>query len=371
MNRRLLIDLEALAANYATFTATSAIEPSALRNVSGRAAVGGVVKANGYGVGASAAVRTLLAEGCRSFFVATLDEALELKAELSGSAGAEADPAERPELFIFDGVDRQSAAEIAAERFIPVLNDETQVEAWRPYARSPAALHFDTGMHRLGLPPDTPVRQFNGLNITLVMTHLACADAPEHPTNARQSAAFADIVGRFRGVRTSIGNSAGWLSGIQGDLGRPGIGLYGGNPYADRPSPVRPVAALQGRILQIRTVLPGESVGYSASWTAAGETRIAAVGIGYADGLPRHLSNVGEMALAGGQRCPIVGRISMDTTVIDISAAAGVEVGDWVECFGVHIGVDEAAGRAGTLGYELLTRVGGRVPRVLAALRHA
>ena len=131
---------------------------------------------------------------------------------------------------------------------------------------------------------------------------------------------------------------------------------------------MRPVASLQGRVLQLRDLAAGESVGYGASWTADQETRVATVAIGYADGVPRHLSGVGEMALANGECCPIVGRVLMDSTVIDVSAAPGVAVGDWVECFGTHISVDEAAERAGTLGYELLTRVGARVPRVPGAL---
>ena len=368
MNRRLLVDLEALAANYRVFTAASTSNPSELRNLPGQSMVGGVIKANAYGVGASAALQKLLAEGCRSFFVATLDEALGVKAELDQFAADQPDTAEAPELYIFDGVDAHSAAETAGCGLIPVLNDESQLAAWRPHADSPAALHFDTGMHRLGLPTDTPIERFEHLNVSLVMTHLACADEPDHPMNARQTSTFARIVRQFPQRRTSIGNSAGWLSGIQGDLGRPGIGLYGGNPFSDRPSPVKPVASLQGRILQIRMVQPGETVGYSGSWTAAEQTRIAAVGVGYADGVPRHLSGVGDMALEDGTRCPIIGRVSMDTTVLDISAASDVQPGDWAECFGAHILVDEAAGQAGTLGYELLTRVGERVPRVAAAL---
>lgn len=368
MNRRLLVDLQALASNYRVFTSAAANTPSALRNLDGLAAVGGVIKANAYGIGVSEAVSQLLAEGCRTFFVATLEEALQVRDQLTEFSASLAGSADRPELFIFDGVDADSAAEVARIGLIPVLNDAAQLELWRPYRDSPAAIHLDTGMRRLGLPPETPAERFAGLNISLVMTHLACADEPEHPSNARQSAGFAEIVGRFPGVRTSIGNSAGWLSGIQGDLGRPGIGLYGGNPFSDRSSPVRPVCSLQGRVLQVRTVQPGESVGYSESWKASEKTRIAAVGIGYADGLPRHLSSKGQMALASGQRCPIVGRISMDTTVIDVTAAADVEVGDWAECFGVHIGVDEAAEQADTLGYELLTRVGARVPRVSGVL---
>jgi alanine racemase len=176
-------------------------------------------------------------------------------------------------------------------------------------------------------------------------------------------------VARFPGVRTSIGNSAGWLNGIQVDLARPGIGLYGGNPFSGRSNPLQPVAALQGRVLQIHTVRPGESVGYSASWVAEAETRVAAIGLGYADGLPRHLSGTGEMALEDGRRCSILGRVSMDTTMIDVSAAPEVSLGDWVECFGANLDVDEVADRAGTLGYELLTRVGSRVPRVPGPLR--
>ena len=365
MNRRLLVDLEALAANYRVFADASASGTSELRNLTGTPAVGGVVKANAYGTGAVAALQCLLAAGCRSFFVASVEEALALRAEL---AQFEQRQAEKTELFIFEGADSSSAADVAASGLIPVLNDETQLAAWQPYADAPAALHFDTGMNRLGLPPDTPADRFHGLNLALVMTHLACADEPDHPMNARQTSAFASIARRFPGLRTSIGNSAGWLNGIQGDLGRPGIGLYGGNPYSDRPSPVKPVVSLQGQVLQVRALQPGDSVGYGGSWTATEQTRVAAVGIGYADGVPRHLSGIGEMALSDGTRCPIVGRVSMDTTVLDVSAARNVKVGDWVECFGAHILVDEVAELAGTLDYELLTRVGVRVPRVPAAL---
>ena len=366
MNRRLLVDLEALAANYRLFAAapaadTTATHPSGLRHLSGPPAIGSVVKANAYGIGIEAAYERLATEGCRSFFVATLEEALELKAVAGGRA-------DEIEIFIFDGVNADTAAEIARSGLRPVLNHESQLAVWRNCGGAPAALHFDTGMHRLGLPEDLPPDAFTDLNATLVMTHLVCGDEPEHPMNAAQTAAFADIVARFPGIRTSIGNSAGWLSGIQGDLARLGIGLYGGNPFSAKPNPMQPVAALQGRVIQILNVPAGESVGYNASWIAEKATRAAAIGVGYADGLPRHLSNIGEMALHDGRRCPIIGRVSMDTTMIDVSDAPEVELGDWVECFGARIDVDEAAGKAGTLGYELFTRVGARVPRVLGAL---
>lgn len=353
MNRRLLVDLEALAANYRVFlAATRAPE---------RARVGAVVKANAYGIGATATVERLLALGCTSFFVATLDEALALRPLLDPPA----------ELFVFEGVYGDNAAQFAAAGVIPVLNDPEQLAAWQQHGELPAAIHFDTGMARLGFSPDTAPAVFTDVNVSLVMTHLACADTPEHPQNARQVSLFQKIAAGFPGVRTSIGNSAGWLSGppYQGDLGRPGIGLYGGNPFAGRPSPVCAVASLQGRIIQLRTVAVGEPVGYGGSWVAERETRVAAVGLGYADGLPRHLSSIGELALVtDGRRCRILGRVSMDTTVIDVSAAPEVRVGDWVEAYGRHIGVDEAAERAGTLAYELLTGVGARVPRVSGSL---
>jgi alanine racemase len=353
VNRRLLVDLEALAANYQVFQAAS--------RANDQARVGGVVKANAYGIGANAAVETLQRRGCSSFFVATLDEALSLKSRLAPEA----------ELFVFEGADARNAAEFAGNGVIPVLNDPEQLSAWQRHRDHPAAIHFDTGMARLGFAADTAPGLFAGFNLALVMTHLACADTPEHPQNARQAGLFERIAAGFPGIRTSIGNSAGWLIGppYQGDLGRPGIGLYGGNPFAHRPSPVAAVASLQGRILQLRSLAAGEAVGYGGSWVAERETRIAAVGLGYADGLPRHLSGVGEMALAdGGRRCRILGRVSMDTTVIDVSSAPEAGVGDWVEAYGRHISVDEAAERAGTLSYELLTGVGARVPRVAGAL---
>jgi alanine racemase len=352
VNRRLLVDLEALAANYRVFQAACSSPGQTL---------GGVVKANAYGTGADLVLARLQDLGCSSFFVATLDEALALRHLLV--------PGDR--LYVFEGVDEHGAAEFAASGLIPVLNDPAQLAAWRPFADKPAALHFDTGMSRLGFHRDTDPGAFAGLNIALVMTHLACADTPEHPLNDAQRKRFERIAAGFPGIPTSIGNSAGWLSApsLQGDLGRPGIGLYGGNPFVDRPSPVLPVASLQGRVLQLKSLSSGESAGYGATWVAERDTMLAAVGLGYADGLPRHLSGVGEMALlAGGHRCPIIGRISMDTTMIDVSNAPEVRPGDWVEGYGVHIGIDEVAARAGTLSYELLTAVSARGPRVVGAL---
>lgn len=345
MNRRLLVDLEALATNYQVFCAASA--PAGT--------VGAVVKADGYGIGAQRASLCLKQVGCRSFFVATLEEGLALREVLSPE----------DELFVFEGVDARNARVMAEAGLIPVLNDPSQLESWRPFADRAAAVHFDTGMSRLGFPAQTTAELFGAFNICLIMTHLACADEVGHELNGRQAERFAARKKQFPGVRTSVGNSAGWLTGepFQGDLGRPGIGLYGGNPFLGKPSPVQPVAALQGRLLQLKTLAAGESVGYGASCVLAGETRVGVVGIGYADGLPRQLSGCGALVV-DGIRCPILGRISMDSTVVDLSAAPRAAAGDWVECFGAAISVDEVAEASGTIAYDLLTGVGGRVPRI-------
>lgn len=353
MNRRLLVDLEALAANYRVFRSCYAAAGGADR------AVGAVVKADGYGLGAERTVRRLKREGCCSYFVATLDEALAL--------GAVLDPVD--ELFVFEGVDVRSAPAAAAAGVIPILNHPGQVEAWRPFAERATALHFDTGMSRLGFPANTAPGLFADFNLCLIMTHLACADEVGHARNQVQVERFGALSGGFPGIRTSIGNSAGWLTGepLRGDLGRPGIGLYGGNPFQGQDSPVQPVAALQGRLLQDKTLAAGESVGYGATCVLAQATRVGIVGVGYADGLPRHLSGQGAL-LVGGVRCPILGRISMDSTVIDLSRAPGARTGDWAECFGATMAVDEVAALAGTIAYDLLTGVGARVPRIEQSL---
>lgn len=349
MNRRLLVDLEALATNYQAFCAASA--PGGT--------VGAVVKADGYGVGARRVSLRLRQEGCRSFFVATLEEGIALREALGPEA----------EVYIFEGVDDRSAPAAADAALIPVLNDPAQLESWHPYADRAAAVHFDTGMSRLGFPAQTPVALFDSYNICLIMTHLACADESGHGMNERQIRRFAAHEKQFPGVPTSVGNSAGWLTGapFQGDLGRPGIGLYGGNPFRGRPSPMQPVVALQGRLLQVKTLAAGESVGYGATCTLAGQTRVGVVGMGYADGLPRQLSGSGALVV-GGVRCPILGRVSMDSAVVDLTAVPEAAVGDWAECFGAAMSVDEVAERAGTIAYDLFTGVSGRVPRVEQAL---
>jgi len=177
---------------------------------------------------------------------------------------------------------------------------------------------------------------------------------------------FAQVAARFPGVATSIGNSAGALldARYQGDLARPGIGLYGGNPWLNEPSGSRPVAALEATIVQIREVAQGEPVGYGATWRGEELRRLAVLAIGYADGLPRCLSNCGAV-LVRGKRCPVVGRVSMDLTTIDVTSTNAV-AGDWVELFGAGLPIDEVAAQANTIAYELLTGISPRVQRIYA-----
>ncbi len=340
---RLRIDLGALVANYRLFR--DAARP-------GRS--GAVVKADGYGLGAGAVVRALWNGGCREFFVATAEE---------GVAVREALPEAR--VYVFEGALEESVSELIGRHLIPVLNHPGQLETWRRAAgASAAAVHVDTGMHRLGFPPELTSGDFRGVKVDLLVTHLACADEPEHPMNRRQLERLDRVRAHFPGVPASIGNSAGVLQGpsLCGDLGRPGIGLYGGNPFNAAPSPVRPVVTLEGRILQLRRVAAGESVGYGATFTAGAELEIAVVGVGYGDGLPRLLSNRGEVAV-GGVRRPIVGRVSMDLTTVDVTGL-GARVGDWVEMFGATVLVDEVAAWADTIPYEVLSGLGRRPRRV-------
>ena len=319
---RLTVDLDALAANYRGFRA---------RAPDGVAAV---VKADAYGLGMQPVAARLAVEGCTRFFVATEAEGLALRETLAADC----------DIFVFSG-------EVSAGGLVPVANQPSQLRA------APLALHVDTGMQRLGFAPeDVP----DDAEVVLLLTHLACADTPDHPLNAVQLERFEAVAARFPGVPVSIANSAGILNGVRG-IGRPGIGLYGGNPYSDRDNPMQCVATLEGEVLQVRRVRAGESVGYGGSRVLARDATVAVVGAGYADGVPRLLSNRGEVAFAG-LRLPILGRVSMDLTQVDATDVA-IEPGDWVEFFGPTVGVDEVAAWSQTIAYEVLTGIGRRVQR--------
>lgn len=344
------IDLDALAGNY-----------RALERIAAPSAVAGVVKANAYGLGIGPVAACLVAAGCRSLFVSSLAEGLELRA---------LEPAVR--VFVLEGAAGEPRT-CREARLVPVLNTVAEVREWvAACGAAPAVLQLDTGMARAGLDAGDVAALaaepalLAALGLELVMTHLACADEPEHPLNRAQLERFAALRASLPKAPTSIGNSAGTLLGpeFRGALVRPGIALYGGRPLASGPNPMREVVRLEARVLQIRELAAGASVGYGAGWTAPTRARIATVGAGYADGYPRALGNRGYAA-AHGRRLPVVGRVSMDLTTLDVTALppGALAVGDVVALLGGGVPLEDAAELAGTISYEILTRLSTRLAR--------
>jgi len=295
----LTIDLGALAENYRRLCAALNGVPCAA-----------VVKADGYGLGLTRVAPALFRAGARCFFVAQLGEAIALRGALPEAA----------EIYVLNGLAAGPAAEFQAQRVVPVLNSLAEVADWQAAARRAeralaAALHVDTGMSRLGLPAselDALVAEpgrLEGIELNLVMSHLACADEPGHPLNAAQLAEFRSARARLPAALStapaSLANSSGIFLGpdYHFDLGRPGVALYGINPTPSHPNPMRQVVRLQGKILQVREIDAPRTVGYGATHRAAGPTRVATVAVGYADGYLRSLSNRGS-AWLGNQRVP-------------------------------------------------------------------
>jgi alanine racemase len=338
-----------------------------LRERAAPAQCAAVVKADGYGLGALAVAGALAAAGCRRFFVATLDEGLALRQALPPIC----------EIAVLNGPVPGSADEFAAACLVPVLNHPGQIEEWRNLAGArgplPAMLHVDTGMARLGLS----AREFAGLADDLgscgtirwraLLSHLACADEPGHPLNPGQRARFVSARRRVEGVPASLAASSGIFLGrdYHFDLVRPGAALYGVNPQPGRRNPMRQTVRLKARILQIREVDAGQPVGYGATQTMAAAGRLATVAVGYADGFLRSLSQRGSGRI-GGVRVPLLGRVSMDLAVFDVSAVdpSIARPGGFIELLGDDYGVDAAAADAGTIGYEILTALGRRYYRV-------
>ncbi len=353
---RLTIDVDAIRANYRSVA--DHVAP---------AQCAAVIKADAYGLGAGSVVPALHAEGCRVLFVAQLREAFEVESALG----------EHSTIVILNGLDPGCEAACAERGFLPVLNAPGQIERWRELARTkgtplPAVLQVDTGMSRLGidaaavakLAADTAFAREVPLH--LIITHLACADEPKREENAGQLAAFQAIRALFPCVPASIANSgAAFLSGAYHcDLVRPGIALFGVQPSPDAPT-MRPVVKLEARILQIRNVDAGSSVGYGLDYAAPSQRRLATLGVGYADGWPRSLGGAGA-AWHAGKRLPIVGRVSMDSMTIDLSALAADALveGDFVELIGPSQSLADVACDAGTIPYEILTRLGRRGERI-------
>lgn len=353
---RLGIDLGALRANY------RAIE----RRIA-PARCGAVVKANAYGVGVARVAAALHREGCRTFFVAQLCEAVRLSHALGSDA----------EIFILNGIDPGSEAACLEQGFIPVLNSLSQVARWRALARTkavplPAALQVDSGMSRLGLPGAAAVTLAEDptfareVDLRLIMTHLACADEPARAANAEQLARFQALQAHFPDIPTSIANSGGVFlpADFSGDIARPGVALFGVSP-GPLAEGLRPVVRLEARVLQIRTIEVGTGVGYGLDHVATARQRLATIAIGYGDGWPRCLGGVGA-AWHRGTRLPIVGRISMDSLTVDIGAlpAEALDEGDFVELIGPSQSLADVARDAGTIPYEILTQLGPRHARI-------
>lgn len=346
---RLTIDLDVVAANWRL-----------LAEMAAPAECAAVVKADAYGLGFAPVAQRLAQAGCRQFFVATLNEAIALRAILPDAAIA----------VLGEPVARQEAA-LLAHRLQPTLNHPGDLAAWRSSGQgAPAWLHVDTGMHRLGFSPDEwrllmdSAPDWRALGVVGVMSHYACADDPSHPLNARQRDA-AHTAAREAGLPLGLGNSSGIFLGadFRGDLVRPGMALYGLNPTPGRPNPMGQPVNLEAQIVQVREVTAKGTAGYGASAEIYPGQTLATVGLGYADGLHRALSGKGAVYLSG-QRLPIIGRVSMDSIIVDASALPEKpKPGDWVEVIGPNQSADAIADAAGTIGYEILTSLGQRYAR--------
>jgi alanine racemase len=345
----LTIDLNALAKNFCALRTAVPAECAA------------VIKANAYGLGVEPVAQRLFEEGCRHFFVANAKEGLELRGILSDAS-----------IYVFEGVSPGGEEAFLAANLVPVLNSIEQVRCWRVAAPGFATVvHIDTGMSRLGLSA-LEVEQIanehllDDLNLKYVLTHLACADEPSHALNAMQLKRFDNLRNKLPAAKTSIGNSAGSLidGDYCGDLARPGIALFGGSPFFLNESSMKTVVSLHGIIIQVREITETVTVGYGASHTIVAPARLAIVGVGYADGYSRALSNRGVAFLAG-KKVPVVGRVSMDLITLDVSEIPldCVKPGKLVELLGKNIPLDERASLAGTVSYEMLTGIGRRWSR--------
>jgi len=355
------IDLGALAANWRLLADTSAPAECAA-----------VVKANAYGIGVAKAAPALAAAGCTTFFVATLDESTALR----GILGKEAT------IMMFNGVLPGTAKDTHANGIIPVLNDLGQLQEWHDLAAGAetplaAALHTDTGMNRLGLTPGEVAELSNapermaGLDLKLVMSHLACGEDRDNPMNNAQLLEFLRQKAALLPVPASLAASSGIFlgAGFQFEIVRPGIALYGGNPTPRAPNPMAEVVQIKGKIVQVRDVDSPQSVGYGAAFPVTKPSTIATVAVGYADGILRALGDKQDgtaWGSVGGVSVPVVGRVSMDLLTLDVTAAPAQSVhpGAWIDLVGGDaMTVDEAARAAGTIPYEILTSLGARYDR--------
>jgi len=327
-----------------------------------------VVKSDSYGLGAVAIVPELYKAGCRHFYVATFEEGMTIKKTLTDKA----------EIYVLHGFYDTAQEEFAEYNLIPVLNSLRDIESWSSYAKitgrkQSVVLHIDTGMNRLGLPATeidrltNDVEMLSPLDVRVVMSHLACADEPDHPKNIEQLELFRRRTGQLKlpGI-LSLSNSAGTFLGTKYhfDQVRPGAAIYGLNPQPAFQNPVRGTITLKACILQVRDADKGETVGYGASYSVSAPMKLATISVGYADGYLRSLTGGGAVYIKG-QRCPVVGRVSMDAIVADVTAVMPMpHAGEWAEIIGQHQTVEDVASQAGTLGYEILTSLGNKYTRI-------
>ena len=323
-----------------------------------------MVKADGYGLGAARIAVRLAAAGCRTFFVAHLGEAVALRSAVPDAL-----------LAVLNGVPPGEETVFAEHAIAPALGSLDEIERWAACARSrgvplPALLHVDTGMSRLGLEAsdvaalhDDPGR-LDGIDLRYVMTHLVSAERPEDGANQRQLQRFAAARALLPAVPCSLANSSGLFLGpaFASDLARPGAALVGINPTPHAAHPLRPVARLDARVLQVRQVAAGETVGYNALWRASRPSRIAVLGVGYADGWPLALSGRGQASFDGGP-VALVGRVSMDLTTYDVTDHPAIGPGSLLQLIGPDRPLERVAAEAGTIPYEILTALGRRYRR--------
>src|SRR3954466_11185724 len=356
----LTVDLDAIVANWRKLETTAVPAECAA-----------VIKADAYGCGIVPVAKALAGAGCKTFFVATLDEARAARDALPSA-----------ELYVLDGFFQNCGDSFAKLNCRPVIGDLNELAEWDVFCRRSgwsggAAIHIDTGMNRLGLT----LVEANGIvprinagdhGITLVMSHLACAETLNHPLNAKQVAAFREIASNFSGVPASLANFSGIYLGpqFQFDMVRPGAALYGVNPTPEADNPMQAVVDLKARIVQLRTIERGDSVGYGGTWTARRPTKLAIVSAGYADGYFRAAGSNdgtrGAEVVVAGKRCPVAGRISMDLMAVDVTDVPpnAARRGHWVTLIGEGITVDELAHHFGTIGYEVLSSLGKRYARI-------
>lgn len=326
-------------------------------------AVGAVLKADAYGMGAQPIAARLHDAGCRHFFTATAAEAVAVQACVGTSL-----------VIALHGLQTGWTEFMGRDAPVPVLNSLDEIDRWAALAPvlgpMPAVLHVDTGMSRLGLPSEeisvlaADPGRLAALDVLFVMSHLASSDDPLDPLNAVQLRRFEAACAALPRVPRSLANSGGIFLGaaFATDLARPGAALYGMNPHPGRANPLRSAIRLRARVLQLREAGPGDTVGYNGTWIASRRTRLATAGIGYADGWFRNGSNR-AVAFFDGRPLPLVGRVSMDLSTYDATEAPGLAVGDWLELIGPDRPLEAVAAAAGTSAYEVLTALGQRAGR--------